>query len=377
MRVVADEQDLLVAVDELAGAGTYYLDTEFDSSKHGKQLSLIQLSRGDESYVIDVLQLPSIEPLANALFHPDALWVLHAGLQDVELLLAELDRPAPPRLFDTQIAWGMTGPEASVSLAFLQFKLLGVRSTKSHQADDWLRRPLPEAQLAYAARDIAHLPALERALRERLSALGREHLVNDVSAELLLPRPVTPTPLGIDSFRNAWQLEAEGHAALLSLIDWYNALPEPERARTPAKTLLSVASRMPPTVKELSRIKGVSPQLARSHGPAIVALVKQAARAARTGTFAALEPQAYASFEDYRAEARLNLARIEVCAELSIAPDLALPMGLVRRMLARIKANGRLSTGAEELTGWRAELVKPTFLAHAARLDAYARGPLR
>jgi ribonuclease D len=375
VRVLASVEELRGALPAFEGQSTFYIDTEFDSSKQGKTLSLLQISCGHEIYVVDALRLASLTPLAPALFAPEARWVLHAGLQDVELLLREFGEAEPPRLFDTQIAWGLLGPEASVSLAFLQFKLLGVRSAKGYQADDWLRRPLPQAQLAYAAEDIAHLPELERALVERLSALGRAHVVSEVCRELLLPKPAAPTLLTLESFRNAWQLEAQGRAALLALLDWHNALPEPERSRMPPRTLLSIASRLPLSVKDLSRIKGVSAPLCRNHGAALVALMKQAALATGEG-LETLEPQAYATFEDYRAEARLALARIELAAELSIAPDLVLPMAIVRRMLPRVKAAGSLVAGAEELSGWRAELLKAPFIEHARRLDAYP-APLR
>jgi ribonuclease D len=372
VRIVASVEELQAALARIEGQSTFYIDTEFDSSKQGKTLSLIQISCGGEIYVVDALRLPSLAPLAPALFAPEACWVLHAGLQDIELLLRELDQPEPPRLFDTQIAWGLLGPEASVSLAFLQFKLLGIRSSKGYQADDWLRRPLPPAQLAYAAEDIAHLPELEKVLSQRLAALGRRDVVLEVCRELLLPKAAAPTLLALESFRNAWQLDAGGRAALLALIDWHNALPESERSRTPPRTLLSIASRLPLSVNDLSRIKGVSAPLSRSHGATIVTLMKQASRATSDG-LETLEPQAYATFDDYRAEARLALARVELSAELSIAPDLALPMALVRRMLPRVKATGSLEAGAEELSGWRAELIKPVFIEHARRLDAYPR----
>src|SRR6185503_6182818 len=133
----------------------------------------------------------------------------------------EVFHPASaPQLFDTQVVWGLLGPEASVSLAFLVFRVLGMRSSKGYQSDDWLRRPLPRAQLEYAASDIVHLPALERALRERARELGREHVIADACRELLLPEPQGTTLLSFESFRNAWQLDGAGQTALRALIEW-------------------------------------------------------------------------------------------------------------------------------------------------------------
>jgi ribonuclease D len=361
---LATPEELTLGLRELEGSARYYIDTEFESSKRGKQLSLIQLSRGEEVYVVDVLALPSIDDLAGVVFAPTCEWVLHAGLQDIELLLGEFARSAPPALFDTQVVWGLLGPEASVSLAFLQFRLLGVRSSKGYQADDWLRRPLPKAQLEYAASDIVHLPALEQELRHRARELGREHVIADACRELLLPEPAGATRLGFESFRNSWQLDSAGQNALRALIDWYNGLG-PGELMVQSRTLLSIASRMPSNLGELSRIKGVSPNLCRAHGARLVSLL-QRAKASATAT-EALEPVDYANFDDFVREARLSLVRAELCAELRIAPDLALPMALVRRMQQRVKAAGDLRAAAAELSGWRANLFGAAFERHLER----------
>jgi ribonuclease D len=369
VRVLGTREELTAGLRELEGAPRYYLDTEFESSKRGKRLSLIQISRGEEIFLVDALRIGQLLPtqrgslrdLGAVVCRADAEWVLHAGLQDVELLLEVFEAKSAPALFDTQLVWGMLGPEASVSLAFLVFRVLGIRSSKGYQADDWMRRPLPRAQLEYAAQDIAHLPAIERELRSRAQKLEREPLINEICREALLPAPAQPLALTFESFRNAWQLDSIGQAALRALCDWFNALPS-EHATLQPKTLLSIASRMPQTADELSRIKGVSTQVSRQHTAELLALL---ARARNTAPEAgSMEPVDYASFEDFVREARLLLARAEVCQELSIAPDLALPMAVVRRMQQRAHATGELGSAALELTGWREALLAPSFSRH-------------
>jgi len=220
--------------------------------------------------------------------------------------------------------------------------------------EDWLRRPLPTAQLEYAARDIEHLPALEKHLRERARQAAREQWIPEVCRELLLPAPADPLPLTFESFRNAWQLDGVGQTALRSLVDWQNALPG-EQPQVQPKTLLSIASRLPGSVQDLSRIKGVSPSFCRSYGARIIALLAQAKRSAPAGE--ALEPNDYANFDDLVREARLMLVRAELCAELSIAPDLALPMALMRRMQQRANTARDLAAASQELHGWRAAML--------------------
>ena len=121
-----------------------------------------------------------------------------------------------------------------MSLAFLQFRVLGVRSSKGYQADDWMRRPLPKAQLEYAATDIEHLPALQQALRQRARELGREHVIGDACRELLLPEPAGAPLLTFESFRNAWQLDAAGQNALRALIDMIRVSSSAQASKRPA-----------------------------------------------------------------------------------------------------------------------------------------------
>jgi ribonuclease D len=372
VRLLATRDELEAGLRELEGAPVYYLDTEFESSKRGKRLSLIQVSRGAEVYVIDALQLDSLQDdslqvLGAVLCHPGAEWVLHAGLQDVELLLEVFQTQRAPKLFDTQVVWGLLGPEASVSLAFLVFRVLGVRSSKGYQADDWLRRPLPRPQLEYAARDIEHLPALEQHLRERAARAAREQWIPEVCRELLLPAAAEPLPLTFESFRNAWQLDGVGQSALRALVEFQNSLPEGTQFVQP-KTLLSIASRLPSNVQDLSRIKGVSPNFCRAYGARVIALLSRAKSSASAGE--ALEPNDYANFDDLVREARLMLLRAELCAELSIAPDLALPMALMRRMQQRANTARDLGAATRELAGWRAALLADGFARHLQRYSA-------
>ncbi|RYE84629.1 MAG: ribonuclease D, partial [Myxococcales bacterium] len=184
-----------IEVLERRPSPSVYLDTEFDPQRDRTTLCLLQLSDGEQVFLVDPLRL-DLMPLAGVLGAPGAEWVLHAGRQDVPLVCDALGLATPPRVFDTQVAWALLGPEASVALAYLEFRLLGLRGDKGHQADDWRRRPLPPTQLAYAARDVAHLPALRRLLGERLAAVGRAELAVAASREAVWPEPEgDPAPL--------------------------------------------------------------------------------------------------------------------------------------------------------------------------------------
>jgi len=359
-QLVDSSSNLKAVATELASAPVLYLDTEFESNRHETRLCLIQVSTGGIVYLIDTLRLEALEPLQGALARPSCEWVLHAGLQDVALLTEALRLGAPPRIFDTQVAWAATTAEYSVSLAYLQFKVLGVRSVKGHQADDWKRRPLPLSQLEYAASDVEYLPKIYAHLKSRALELGREALLYQASQELLFPRAEPPANLSLESFRNAWQLDRHSQAGLRYLIRWFNALGSKGRQAAPdAKVLLSIARRMPSSGEELGRIKGVPRRFAASQGEALAGQLMRASEEADTNDFVPIDPPPYATFESIRRDAWLQGLRAKVCSELSMAPELAFPQSVLKRMRASI-VEGRVLT--ESLSGWRKDLLEPALL---------------
>jgi ribonuclease D len=262
---------------------------------------------------------------------------------------------------DTQVAWALLSPEASVSLAYLQFKLLGLRSEKAHQADDWVRRPLQESQLRYAASDVEYLPRMTELLLERARETDRAETLYAASHDTLNPEREPPPPLSLLSFRNAWQLSAKSQAGLRYLMQWYNALPPSDRKRAPdTKALLAVASRCPEDVGALSRIKGVPRLVASTFGEQIVRGLHDAVAAAQKGDFVPLDPPPYATYEEIKLDAWLAQYRATMSVSLGFAPELVLPSRLIKRM-----KEGLLSSGTaeffESFVGWRRDfLLSPT-----------------
>lgn len=365
MKLIATPADLPALIEALRGADVLFLDTEFESNRSGIELCLLQVSTGGEIYLIDAIALRDLFPLGGS-FQQGALWVLHAGQQDVTLIADRLGLRSRPRVFDTQIAWSLSTVEHSVSLAYAQFRALGLRGTKAHQADDWVRRPLPAPQLAYAAADVEHLPQLYGYLLGRLNALGRAELVPIASAESVWVSTAPAPLLTLDSFRNAWQLDHRGQAALRYLIDWFNELPEREREQAPEnKTLLSLAGRLPRSVDELQRIKGVPRSWSRELAQSLVAGLTRAAELADATGFTPIDPPAYATKRELRVDGWLAAARAEICVTLEAAPELVLPSRIMKTLRSHALAHGseRLS---EALEGWRRTLLRDKLEQFAA-----------
>ena len=354
--LVSTSAELAAASAALEGAPRYFIDTEFDFGPGTRRLALIQVSRGgDEAFLVDAVKLVALEPLAKAIGRADAEWVLHAGKLDVELLLAALKLPAPPVIFDTQVAWGLLGPEFPVSLAYLLYRILGLRSMKGEQAGDWIRRPLSPEQIAYAAEDVAHLPEIRDVLGAKLREKGREAIAFAASAEACAEE--MDAAVTLDDFRNAWQLDASGLAVLKHLIDAHNALPAEERAfALPTRAFLSVAKLIPESAEEFSRIKGVPFNWVKRHGQALANTLVRVSFDSRKDEFTPLEPPPYATWPDILAEGWVRDAAARACAALEVSPDLVLPGRLIGAMAKKVAAAGK-DAAVEALSGWRRELL--------------------
>ena len=97
---ITDQAEFDELVDELAGTSAYALDTEFHRERtYLPQLAVVQLATRNRVALVDALAV-DVRALSRA-FQSDAVCVMHAGSQDLEIL--ELVSGAVPRrMFDTQ-----------------------------------------------------------------------------------------------------------------------------------------------------------------------------------------------------------------------------------------------------------------------------------
>jgi ribonuclease D len=130
---------------------------------------------------------------------------------------------APTPLFDTQIAAGLAGIGAGMGYQKIVQEMLGVALEKGEQRSDWLRRPLTDSQLHYAAQDVVHLDALYRALSDKLDALGRRAWLDEDSARLAQGADENGDRWPHLALRAAQFLDTDGQHRLLRLLRWRDA----------------------------------------------------------------------------------------------------------------------------------------------------------
>ncbi len=256
---VADADGLARLVDRLVGQPRYAVDTEFHRERtYFPQVALVQVADEHGIVLVDALEV-DLGPLSKILEGP-GLAVMHAARQDLEVLERACGT-IPSRLVDTQLLGGFLG-YTSPSLSNLLERELSVRVPKADRLTDWLRRPLGDAQLTYAAADVAHLLELHTMLAERAEERGRTPWVDEACEDLRLETRGPRDP--DDAWRRIKEIRhlRDSSLAIAQAVAAWRERKAIETDQTPRFVLsdlgvVGVAGAAPHTAEELRSLRGV------------------------------------------------------------------------------------------------------------------------
>jgi ribonuclease D len=266
-RWIDQQDDLDEVVDALLSQPRYAIDTEFHRERtYFPALALVQLAWGDEGDLVLIDPLGVDISVLGRLFDSDVEAVFHAAQQDLDVLTHAVGS-VPRRFFDTQIAGGFVGYGTPSLVALLNGEL-GINPPKGDRLTDWLRRPLTDAQLQYAAADVAHLLELQDRLLVELDELGRIGWVHEACEELR-NRPTSglhPEDAWM-RLKDARGLRPRPRAVAQAIAAWRERTAMernvPVRQVLPDLAVLGIAQRQPNTDKELVQARGVDERFSR------------------------------------------------------------------------------------------------------------------
>ncbi len=154
------------------------LDTEFNwRNTYIPELSLLQISTSSKILLIDCLKFKKLGFLNNVLEDKAKTIIMHSSRSDTTVLNTNLNIKLN-NSFDIQIAEKHINGGEIKNYGFIVSKYCGYELNKSETNSNWLRRPLTDDQLKYAADDVNFLIFIFEMQLKKLKKLKKEKIVN-------------------------------------------------------------------------------------------------------------------------------------------------------------------------------------------------------
>ncbi|MEJ8573343.1 ribonuclease D [Microbaculum marinum] len=282
MKLITKTADLDKACRTFSSHDYVAVDTEFlRDVTYWPRLCLIQMAApGTDVALVDALAPDlDLKPFLDLMADETVTKVFHAARQDVEIIY-HLGGLIPHPLFDTQVAAAVCGHGESVGYEALVREIVQGTIDKSHRFTDWSRRPLSDAQLAYAAADVIHLQPIYEALQAEVDKVERHEWIREEMDILTSPETYNTDPA------EAWRRlkmkvrKPREFAAFKALAEWREK--EAQTRDVPRSRVLKddglyeIAVHLPDSESSLARLRAVPKGYERSSaGREILKLVRQ------------------------------------------------------------------------------------------------------
>jgi len=284
----AATMDLITTTDELAAVCSRMathpfvtVDTEFlRETTYYPLLCVAQMASPAEAVVIDALATGiDLAPFFALMANEKVVKVFHAARQDIEIVW-NMAKTIPHPIVDTQVAAMVLGYGDSISYDQLVQRITGDTLDKSHRFTDWTRRPLSDAQIAYAVSDVTHLRDVYVKLATDLEKQARSNWVEAEMDVLTSPETYRADP------ERAWERlksrvrKPKELAILIEVAAWRER--EAQNRDVPRGRVIKdevigdIAVQAPTTIERLGHLRSLPKGFERSRwGEQIIDAVKR------------------------------------------------------------------------------------------------------
>ena len=179
---------VLIRSFSASGTETLAMDFEEESNLHvyGEHLCIIQLYDGSKFYIIDALALDSTEKgkaLVKEFLEGPQTKIMFDCSSDAAIVRKSLGIQLK-NIYDIRLAAKALGFDGNLSS--LIERNLGVETgssaeKKKYQKANWMKRPIPEAQLSYALDDVRYLFALKNSLEDEMKRTLSPSMVRQIT----------------------------------------------------------------------------------------------------------------------------------------------------------------------------------------------------
>ncbi|MCB1670976.1 MAG: ribonuclease D [Gammaproteobacteria bacterium] len=371
-----NNQALEQACAELAFSEVLGFDSEFmRTNTYFPKPGLFQLGDGQQTFLVDPLGIDRWDSFRTLLQRESLILVIHSSSEDLGLLRSFLG-VLPANLFDTQRAAAFAGLGYSLSYQALVKNELDVEIPKGETRSDWLRRPLSETQLDYAALDVEYLVEIQQRLQAQLRERRMLEWFEADCRDLLAGVPDEMDPTAWEnaylSISSAWQLDGRALQLLQKLAFWRE---QEARLRNKPRSWVVKDAELQALAEKLSgqdlideaaiRRTGVfSSRFADREAQKLARFLNQDREFARPASPDLLSrPLGGAVRRQLKALQTLARERAET---LDISPELLARKKLWLELLENV-ASDRLPLWPPGLDNWRRELLEPAVMAILAK----------
>ena len=274
-QLIETDTALVEVLDRHATENFVAVDTEFRRrDTFFPQVALLQLCWRKDAYLIDPTRVFNLDPVVELLSNPQVIKLIHSPTEDLEVFDRWL-QVLPSPLFDTQRALAVLGRGFGLGYRAMVEMFTGDAISKEETTSDWLKRPLTDRQLSYAALDVTYLRQIGEELYDACRESQRLSWVLEDTARLKLGGRGPAA-----KFKSAWKMSLREQAILSRLIDWREEearrLDRPRSWVVPDKVLVTLAKRQPMHLAQLSSVDGLHDAIIRKRGKRIVEVVSGA-----------------------------------------------------------------------------------------------------
>ncbi|HEY6753621.1 MAG TPA: ribonuclease D [Pseudolabrys sp.] len=281
MDLITTTDDLATACARMAKHPFVTVDTEFlRETTYYPLLCVAQMASPEEAVVIDALATGlDLSPFFALMANESVIKVFHAARQDLEIVW-NMAKTIPHPIVDTQVAAMVLGYGDSISYDQLVQRITGDTLDKSHRFTDWTRRPLSDAQIAYAMSDVTHLRDVYLKLAADLQKRGRSNWVEAEMEVLTSPDTYRADP------ERAWERlksrvrKPKELAVLIEVAAWREREAQtrdvPRGRVIKDEVIGDIAVQAPATIERLGQLRSLPKGFERSRwGEQIVEAVKR------------------------------------------------------------------------------------------------------
>lgn len=361
MDLISTSDDLAAVCARMAKHPFVTVDTEFlRETTYYPLLCVAQMASPEEAVVVDALATGlDLSPLFALMANESIIKIFHAARQDIEIVW-NMAKTIPHPIVDTQVAAMVLGYGDSISYDQLVQRITGDTLDKSHRFTDWTRRPLSDAQIAYALSDVTHLRDVYLKLAEDLDKRGRNNWVEAEMEVLTSPETYRADP------ERAWERlksrvrKPKELAVLMEVAAWREREAQTRdvpRGRVIKDDVIGdIAVQAPTSIERLGHLRSLPKGFERSRwGEQIIEAVKRGLER---------DPKTLPRLERFRPAAN-GAATVELLKVLLRMT--AERHGVAAKVIATIDDLDRIAADDEAdvpaLKGWRRDLFGEKALA--------------